>query len=193
LQRNKRRNKCASTAYGGVINRDIMEFKYFKHPQKFAYLTKDEKTCSVCQDTKICFDAGGYSGINDIDYVCAECLKAGKLIDLEIEPNMIFDDGSEAAKTITYRTPALPTWQDTVWPTIDGQHPVFDCIASKKDFENKQDFLDCFIEGNQTKEEIEWLWDVLSDKQLNSYKEAGDLSVYLFILGDKKYWVWDAN
>ena len=170
-----------------------MEFEYFKYPEKFTFQTDEPKSCSICNKTTICFDAGGYPGIKEIDCICSNCLKAGKLIDLEIEPNMIFDDGSEAVKTITYKTPALPTWQDIVWPTIDGQQPVFECVASKQDFSNKQEFLGCFIEDDQKKDEVEWLWDSLPDKKLNSYKEAGDVSVYLFSLGNKKYWVWDAN
>ncbi|WP_159084247.1 CbrC family protein [Saccharobesus litoralis] len=170
-----------------------MEFKYFKNPDKFAFLTSEPEACSVCGKLEVCFDAGGYSGINSIDCICFECLASGKLIDLDIEPNMIFDDGSEASKTITYKTPALPTWQETAWPTIKGRQPTFECIASKQDFLNKQDFLDCFIEDNQTREEVEWIWDTLPDKKLSSYEDASDISVYLFSLDNKKYWVWDAN
>ena len=59
-------------------------------------------------------------GINDIDCICSDCLKAGALIELDIEPNMNFDDGSDAAKTITYKTPALPTWQDTAIESARG-------------------------------------------------------------------------
>lgn len=169
-----------------------MDFEYFKYPERFAFLTDDQVACSICCDVKVCFDAGGYSGVNQIDCICSECLKAGKLIDLEIEPNMIFDDGSEASKIITYKTPGLPTWQDTAWPTINGLKPVFQCIASKQDFTGKEDFLDCFIEGDQAKEDVEWIWDTLPDRKLNSLKEAGDISVYLFSLDNRKYWVWDA-
>ena len=175
------------------MSKGNMEFEYFRYPEKFAFLTDEPMPCSVCHDRTICFDAGGYPGVNDIECVCAECLKTGKLIDLEIEPNMIFNDGSEAANTIAYRTPALPTWQDTAWPTIDGQPPIFECIASKQDFVDKQEFLDCFVENTQKKEDVAWLWDCLPDKKLNSYKEGGDISVYLFSLGNKKYWVWDSN
>lgn len=170
-----------------------MEFQYFRYPEKFAFLTNGAMSCSICNESKICFDSGGYAGVNDIECICAECLKSGCLIDLEIEPNMIFDDGSEAVQIITYKTPALPTWQDTVWPTIDGQYPIFECIASKQDFDDKQEFLNCFIEEDQTKEDIEWLWDALPEKKLASYKEGGDVTVYLFGLGNKKAWVWDAN
>jgi hypothetical protein len=170
-----------------------MKFEYFKYPERFAFLTDGPKACSICDKTEICFDAGGYSGVNDIDCICNNCLVAGKLIDLEIEPNMNFDDGSEAAKTITYKTPALPTWQDTVWPMIEGRFPVFEYIASKHDFKDNQEFLDCFIESDQKKEDVEWLWESLPDKQLYSYKEGRDVSVYLFSLDNRKYWIWDAN
>jgi uncharacterized protein CbrC (UPF0167 family) len=106
---------------------------------------------------------------------------------------MNYDDGSEAAKTITYRTPALPTWQGTGWPMIEGKFPVFECIASAEDFHDKSEFLDSFIEEDQSKNEIEWLWSELPRKKLNHYSEGGDISVYLFSLKGKKYWVWDAN
>lgn len=149
--------------------------------------------CSLCGERGVWFDTGGYAGVEDIDCICSGCLKSGKLIELEIEPNLNFDDGSEAAKTITYKTPSLPTWQDTTWPIIDGEFPVFECIASTQDFKNKEEFLDSFIENDQKKKDIEWIWDALPEKVLNNYQEGGDLSVYLFILNGKKYWVWDAN
>ncbi len=92
-----------------------------------------------------------------------------------------------------YKTPALPTWQETAWPLVNGEFPVFERIASKQDFENKDEFSNSFIGEGQEKTDIEWLWGVLPEKKLSSYKEAGDISVYLFTLAGKKYWVWDAN
>lgn len=170
-----------------------MEFKYFRYPEKFAFRSDGPTPCSVCGIVEICFDAGGYSGVNDLDFICSKCLKDGKLLNLGIEANMNFDDGSEASNIITYKTPALPCWQDTIWPMIGGEFPVFECIASVEDFENKDEFLDTFIESDQTKEEIEWLWETLPRKKLKHYSEGGDISVYLFSLNQKKYWVWDAN
>jgi uncharacterized protein CbrC (UPF0167 family) len=170
-----------------------MNFEYFRYPEKFSFMTENPESCSVCSEIKKCFDAAGYSGVRDIDYICVDCLKAGKLIELGIESNLNFDDGSEAAKTITYKTPALPTWQDTVWPMVDGRFPIFECIASKEDFNDRNEFLNSFIEEDQTKSDIEWIWDSLPPKKLNSYKDGGDVSVYLFTLDSKKYWIWDAN
>ena len=170
-----------------------MTFEYFKYPEKFAFLIEKPMPCSTCEEIGVWFDAGGYSGVEDIDCICYSCLKSGKLFDLEIEANINFDDGSDAAKTITYKTPALPAWQDTVWPIINGEFPVFECIASKEDFQNKDDFLYSFIEGEQKKDEIEWIWDSLPDKKLNKYSEGGDISVYLFSLNNEKHWVWDAS
>jgi len=130
--------------------------------------------------------------VQSIDYVCFDCLANGKLKELEIEPNLNYDDGSEASEIITYKTPALPTWQDTAWPYINGEFPVFEKIADKNDFDGKNDFLESFI-GDQEKSEIEWLWEVLPDRKIKNYKDGGDISVYLFTLNGKKYWVWDAN
>jgi uncharacterized protein CbrC (UPF0167 family) len=170
-----------------------MKFEYFKYPEKFTFILNKPTPCSVCREVGLWFDAAGYSGVKDIECICTNCLQSGKLIDMNIEANLSFDDGSEASKIIIYKTPSLPTWQDTFWPVIEGSFPVFECIASKQDFLDKNEFLNSFIENDQKKEEIEWLWDRLPPKKLNHYNESGDISVYLFSLKDKKYWIWDAN
>lgn len=123
-----------------------MEFEYFRHPDKFAFKVDKPTPCSISGEVAICFDAGGYPGINDIDCICSKCLKTDALIEFEIESNMNFDDGSEAAKTITYKTPDLPTWQDTVWPMIECKFPVFECITSLEDFADEEEFSDSFVE-----------------------------------------------
>ncbi len=170
-----------------------MQFKYFRYPEKFAHMTDNSVPCSICGEIGIWFDAGGYSGVDDIECVCTDCLQSGKLIELEIEANLSFDDGSEEATTIIYKTPSFPTWQDTFWPMINGRFPIFECIASKEDFFNKEEFLNSFIEDEQKKEDIEWLWEMLSEKKINNYNDSGDISIYLFSHENKKYWVWDAN
>ncbi|WP_237064502.1 CbrC family protein [Microbulbifer zhoushanensis] len=170
-----------------------MKFKYFRKPEEFAFLTDGKVACSICGSIEQCFDTGGYSGVESIDCICPNCLKDGKLKELEIEANMNFDDGSEDAEIITYKTPALPTWQDTAWPYIDGKFPVFECIASKEDFKDEKEFYQSFLRDQNDSSDIAFLWERLPDKKLSNYKEAGDVSVYLFSLDGEKYWVWDAN
>jgi uncharacterized protein CbrC (UPF0167 family) len=170
-----------------------MNFQYFSDPTNFAYISDELVGCSVCKEETLCFDAGGYSGIESIDYICPDCLKSGKLVELDVEPNMVYGNESESTITIAYKTPALPTWQDTIWPLVNGAHPTFERIASKEDFLNQNDFIESFIGRDQKKSEITWLWDMLPKKRLKNYKEAHDISVYLFSLNHKKYWVWDAN
>ena len=170
-----------------------MEFKYFKHPEQFAYKISKPAPCSVCGTVDLCFDAGSYFGGHDLECICESCLLSGALIELGVETNMVADENSEAAKTIIYKTPALPTWQDSVWPVIDGKYPVFERIASVEDFEDKQEFLNSYINLDQNTSDIEWLWDELPKKRLSHYNEGRDISVYLFSLNDKKYWIWDSN
>jgi len=172
-----------------------MNFKYFKDPMNFSYISDKPVACSICNEIKICFDAGGYIGVEEIDYICEDCLASGKLIDLDIESNLVYaiDSSDEESLTIAYKTPAFPTWQDTAWPVVNGQYPLFERIASKEDFKDKQEFVDSFIEDEQSKSEIGWLWDMLPDKKLNNYEEAGGITVYLFSLDNRKYWIWDAN
>jgi len=170
-----------------------MEFQFFSDPINFSYTSKEPVSCSICSEQALCFDAGGYSGVESIDYICESCLKSGKLIELDIEPNMVYGNDSESTNIIAYKTPAFPTWQDTIWPLVDGVHPVFERIASKEDFLDQDDFLASFIEGEQKRSEIHWLWDMLPNKRLKNYNEAHDISVYLFSLKQKYYWIWDAN
>ena len=170
-----------------------MEFQYFSDPTNFAYISKERVGCSICKKQRLCFDAGGYSAVESIDYICPACLKAGKLIDLDIESNMVYGNDNESTIIIAYQTPAFPTWQDTAWPLVDGVHPVFERIASKEDFIDQNDFIASFIELDQKRSEISWLWDTLPDQRLKNYKDAHDITVYLFSLNQKNYWVWDAN
>ena len=172
-----------------------MEFTYFKNPTSFAFLTDQEQPCSICKDVQICFDTGGYAGVNEIDCICTHCLKSGKLKSLEIEANQFYFDDSDESIELTYMTPALPTWQETIWPCIDGEFPVFEKIASKQEFENKDEFINTYYSQDNEEEpnNIDWLWEMLPEKTLKSYKDAHDISVYLFTKNGEKYWVWDAN
>jgi uncharacterized protein CbrC (UPF0167 family) len=169
-----------------------MKFKYFRDPENFTFIVETPSACSLCGDVGLWFSAGGYKGVNSIKAICPSCLSAGKLIPLEIEANLTFYDGSEAYETITYKTPALPVWQDTVWPVVSGEWPIFERLASKEDFDDKSDFLNAFYAVDQTVDKVEWLWNSLPAKQIKSLREGRDVQVYLFTLNNKKLWIWDA-
>ncbi len=170
-----------------------MEFKYFRKPNSFAFRTDTPKGCSICGMQGIWFDGSGFNGTKDIECVCEQCLTSGKLKELEIETNIVREYGNEDADEIVFATPSLPTWQDCVWPCIDERFLVFERIASKQDFANKDEFKSAHLPEVDAITDFDFLWDTLPDQQLKNYQEGGDISVYLFSNGDKKYWLWDAN
>lgn len=171
-----------------------MKFRYFRDPENFAYRIDEESNCSICNKVGLWFDAGAYSGIGEIECICDECLLAGKLQEIEIEANEAVGGSREATEMITYKTPSLPTWQDQSWPFINGDYCIFEKIASKLDFDNKDEFQESFSSSDQENSDLDWLWEILPDTRISSLKDGNyNVSVYLFTRNGKKYCTWDAN
>jgi uncharacterized protein CbrC (UPF0167 family) len=141
---------------------DSVAFKYFRDPENFAFKIDSESTCSICEKSGIWFDAGGYSGQNEIICICDECLSLGKLVPLDISANQTNIE-SPNSDVINYCTPSLPSWQDQVWPYIDGDYCVFEKLASKLDFLDKDEFKQSFSDDDQNTSDFDWLWDMLPD------------------------------
>ena len=172
----------------------VNKFRYFRDPDNFAFRVERALPCSVCEVEGLWFDAGGFYGTNEIECICDDCLASGKLKELEIETNEASQGPPEEIETIIYKTPALPTWQDRVWPYIDGSYCVFERMASKADFKDKYEFQGSFSHDDKEQSDLEWLWNILPDKKINNHREGNfDVSVYLFTLGNKKHCTWDAN
>jgi uncharacterized protein CbrC (UPF0167 family) len=172
---------------------DSVVFKYFRDPENFAFKIDSESTCSICDKSGIWLDAEGYSGINEIKCICDECLSVGKLLPLEISANQV-DIESKNSDEIIYRTPALPSWQDQVWPYLDGDYCVFEKLASKLDFLDKNQFKQSFSDIDQKTSDLDWLWDMVPDTIVSNLEDGNyDVSVYLFSRNDKKHCTWDAN
>jgi len=171
-----------------------MKFKYFRDPENVAFRADDNSKCSICGAVGLWFDAGGFYGGNEIDCICDNCLADGKLKELEIETNEAFEGSVEEQETIIYRTPALPTWQDRVWPFINGQYCVFERMASKADFVDKDEFKGSFSDFEKENSDMDWLWEMLSEKRIANHKDGNfNVSVYLFTCNGKKYCTWDAS
>lgn len=171
-----------------------MKFKYFRDPDNFAFKVDKESYCSVCNKVGLWFDAGGFYGINEIECICDDCLADGKLKKLEIETNGASEGNAEEKEIIIYKTPALPTWQDRIWPFVNGRYCVFERMASKTDFEGKEEFKCSFSDSDKENSDLDWLWDMLPEKRIANHKEGNfDVSVYLFSCDGKKYCTWDAS
>lgn len=131
--------------------------KYFRDPVNFAFRVGITSPCSICETEGIWFDASGFCGANEIDCICDNCLAEGKLKDLDIQTNEASEGTREEIETITYRTPALPTWQDGVWPYVNGQYCVFERMASREDFESKEQLRNAFSVADKEQSNLDWL------------------------------------
>ena len=176
----------------GVVSK--MKFKYFRDPDNFAFRVDQNSNCSICGSEGLWFDASVFYGVNEIECICDDCLAEGKLEVLEIETNEAFEGAEEERKVIIYKTPALPTWQDRLWPYINGQFCIFERMASKADFENKEEYINSFSSKDKENSDLDWLWEILPEKRINNHQDGNyDVSVYLFTCNGQKFCTWDAN
>ncbi|MBK1789766.1 CbrC family protein [Persicirhabdus sediminis] len=174
-----------------------MSFNYFANPRAFAYLADEGLACHFCKATQDCLDGCNLFGQENIEAVCFDCMAAGKLIDLDISTNQIdeaaLDPGNDlegVANEITYCTPSVPTWQDCFWPVKNGKPYRFIKIASKLDYDSKEQFVATLFCCDQDPE----LWEMLPDLKIENM-EVGqyDISFYLFEDSGDKLTIWDAN
>jgi len=170
-----------------------MKFKYFRDPDNFSFKVDEPSECSLCGKVGLWFDGGGFSGVDDIECVCDSCLVDGRLQELEIETNEALEGCVEDQKIIIYKTPSLPTWQDRAWPFVNGSYCVFERMASKADFESKEDFMSSVLDSEGKNSDLKWLWEGLPEKRIANHKEGNfNVSVYLFTSNGEKYCIWDA-
>ncbi|GLX85334.1 hypothetical protein tloyanaT_15860 [Thalassotalea loyana] len=185
-------SQALSAPYWGVMSN--MKFKYFRDPENFSFKIDDPAECSVCGNVGLWYDAGGFYGLNEIECICDECLLEGKLKELEIETNEAIDGSEEDKEEVIYKTPALPVWQSRLWPTVSGQYCIFERMASKADFQSKQEFMDSVMPLDREGSDLDWLWEAMPDKKIKNHREGNfNVSVYLFTLMGKKYTTWDAS
>ena len=172
-----------------------MKFAYFDDPRSYAFLAEEGVKCEFCSTSEDCLDGGNLFGSEDIEAVCFKCMQEGKLIELDIYANDIFEDQISGDKesisnTITYMTPSIPAWQDISWPVKNGVPYKFIKIASKQDYQDKAEFVTSLFDCDQDPD----LWDMLPDHKISNMKEGQyDLSFYLFENDGDKLTLWDAN
>lgn len=171
-----------------------MKFKYFRDPNNFAYKLAEICACSICGKTGLWFDASVFHGEEEIDSICDDCLADGKLESLQIETNTAYGADKLETNIIRYRTPSLPTWQETHWPQFNGEYCIFERFASKADFASKDEFVNSFTAEDQATSNLDWLWKTLPNKRIRNHKDGNfDVTVYLFTCENQKLCIWDAN
>jgi uncharacterized protein CbrC (UPF0167 family) len=201
IDRNSLSHNHSLTTSPAVTN---IAFHYFTDPVNFAYLRDDDSPCEYCGSTSPRLDGGNLSGTSEIDAVCFSCVERGALIQQDMSTNSVnleevrkaigAEAGEELTNTIIYRTPKLPTWQDTFWPFVDGDFPVFLKLASKGDFADQQQFTDSILPDGISEPDPAWQWDMLPDHPIKNLKDGQyDISIYLFRRNDRLLTIWDAN
>ena len=171
-----------------------MKFKYFRDPSNFTFRIEEKSACTICEAIGLWHDAGGYCGDKEIECICDNCLAQGKLKSLGIETNLASEGSQDDIETIIYKTPSLPTWQDRTWPFINGEYCIFEKIASKYDFSNKDEFKESFSDSDKKDSDLDWLWDWLPDTEFSNLEDGSyDVSIYLFTCNGIKHCIWDAS
>jgi uncharacterized protein CbrC (UPF0167 family) len=180
-------------------------FRYFQDPLNFAYIREDNAPCHFCGSTESRIDGSHCRGETSIDSVCFNCLRDGKLIDLDLTTNDLDfsrlnsyilneEERDELSNQIVYCTPPLPTWQDTWWPFVDGDFCKFIKIASKMDFRNQDEFIDTLYDEYKGTNDPDELWSFLPDKEIRNLSDGQyDVTVYLFHRDKRRVTTWDAS
>jgi uncharacterized protein CbrC (UPF0167 family) len=197
-----------------------MDFTYFENYRHFTTLTDTDVACELCHRQTTCFDSVFY-GKEEIEYICPKCLFEKKLYGRDIFTNqgnistlmlqMRQADGSlseEAAmakakqrtKELEQATPHLVTWQDMLWPCLDGDYTRFIGYGSKPFFES--------LSGDATGQELfkqslhtslkeyytseQWEDDV-PDEIINNFDESNQYGLLFYVfksLTTEKIVVW---
>ena len=204
----------------------IMKFTYFDNPLKFSPLREGLATCDICDEEKICFDAELFYGEEQITAICPDCLAEGKLKEKDIftcegdteelrrqlksmhpgwSDKEIETDVARKTSTLEKTTPHLLSWQDWVWPSIDGDYGTFIGYGSKALYvslapgtDGEQLFKNSFYYTVEEDADIDSFWEeFLPEKAINDYEESTDLDTLFYVFkslhSDTIVTVWDAS
>jgi uncharacterized protein CbrC (UPF0167 family) len=187
-----------------------MTFTYFDKAEKYSPLSEEAVSCDLCRMEKVCFDAELYYGTDQIDYICPECLAAGKLNDRDIftcegdidelrrQLVVIHPDWSDAqieglaaekTSVLEKTTPHLVSWQDWVWPCAEGDYCRFIGFGSKTLYASMAPgtdgmvlFKNSFYHTVADDVDVDEFWDdLLPEEDIADYNESADLPVLFYV------------
>lgn len=118
-------------------------FRYFRSPHAFSTYSKAPKRCDLCESARAGY-GGPFSGEDELEFVCEECLVAGELAEVEMTTNggdagaledqlrarglsggALEEELTEKTEELETRTPPLESWQDFFWPAHCGDYCCF--------------------------------------------------------------------
>ncbi|WP_428661045.1 CbrC family protein [Runella sp.] len=187
-----------------------MKFKYFEQPEKFAHFIEEKTHCSICEESKRCFDATAFYGEESIHAICSDCLANGKLksyaittcegdteelsrqlktLSPALASNEIADIVREKTEELEKTTPQLISWQDWNWPCADGDYCSFIGYGSKalynrldKNNDGAWTFQLSLYYTVKDEEDADELWDeYMPAKAIKSYEESTEYDTLFYV------------
>ena len=186
-----------------------MPYKYFKYPSRYAVLTDEAVSCEICKETKICLDATAFYSEDEHEAVCEDCLKAGRLTEINAFTNdgdveQLFDqlkallpesshellllDAKDKTTELELQTPPLVSWQDWQFPALDGDYAQFLSFASHQDLNKLAEdgdgraFLEKYLlEELQEHTDFDRLWKAIPEKRIKNVAASNNFPVLAYI------------
>jgi len=178
-----------------------VSFRYFRLPHQFSTYTDEPQVCAICERERPGYE-GPFYAEDEIEFVCEECLAAGKLASLDATTNSgdlealleqieaahpEYDEAQAQAAAeplraeLEQRTPHLVTWQDLLWPAHCGDFCAFIKEAGQPDLLPlaPDGDLSVLFPDEEPDDLDEWLADVRPDSPRDN-SNAYPMGVYLF-------------
>ncbi|RIV26397.1 hypothetical protein D2Q93_04295 [Alicyclobacillaceae bacterium I2511] len=177
-------------------------YRYFRHPYQFSTYTDNLSTCELCGQYRTGY-MGEFYGLEEMEFVCEECLINGKLGENGFTTNE-GDKGSlvrqlqgfgvlsneeiemlaqKCTVDLEQRTPFIPTYQHLFVPAHCGDYCCYLKQAGQSDFnelspdgEGKR-FLSSMIDDHI---DVGYLWSSMRSDSPQNAELTTPIGVYLF-------------
>ncbi len=199
-----------------------MRYRYFAKPHAFSTYKFEKSFCDLCGRSRTGYK-GGFRGRVHIEFVCEECLAAGKLRlrgaftnegdirALREQLKTMFPEYGETqlrflerrrTDELEHRTPHILTWQDFQWPAHCGDYCCFikevgleDLDRLAADGNGRQFFEEHLHNDNRRGTELDNWWYGIRPDSPEDNSVAYNVGVYLFqcLLCAKYVILWDAS
>jgi len=164
------------------MKKELPFFKYYPAPLKTGEFETDETvTCECCGKETDVYYTGPFYSVEDIEYLCPECIangKASKKFDGDFV-SLYFGKVSDEEKIdeLIHRTPSYCGWQQECWITHCDDFCAFIDYVGAKELE-KMGVLEEVIKNGNPDDGNEW-----SKEQIEIIKNmvnGGHVQGYLF-------------
>jgi uncharacterized protein CbrC (UPF0167 family) len=196
-------------------------FRYFEHPHQFSTYQDEPQQCEVCGREQPGY-TGPFYGLQDVEFVCEECLATGRLQEHDIttnegnatalrehlralHPDLSDEEMKQLAQERTVeleqRTPHVVTWQDFFWPALCGDYRRFIQEVGKPDLirlspdGNGMTFFAAHTRDIADLDHAREVWDGIRADSPADGRVAYSVGVYLFrcLTCEEPILLWDCD